>query len=329
MLSSRHRYIPIDDRLKQHTSLVTIDIDGLNPSEIPDLLGQLAQMPEVVLAFVSPSGVGIKVIVRVNPTPQNAQEHKGAFQGCVEFFGDLATEFGFKIDTSGSDVSRLCYLAHDPLAVVNTNAMPIEWDRDAYLRHLASAEKQRSERANVSVEYKGDVDVAALDFIDPDAKIKDPNPPELNPDAELEGYQVWILVGMACRNSGVPLEVWDTWSQRGEKYRAGECDRKWQSFGGKTDDDKKVTWATVVSIAKANGYKPKRSKRRAPVRLSQLPDYKPRSAPLETVRKLNHDGVSEWLKRTSLSIPDYEDPVKPILKRITGKKRILIKKQMA
>ena len=96
-MSSRHTEKSIDDRLKQHSGHITIDVDGLNPSEIPDLLVQLAQMPEVVLAFVSPSGMGIKVIVRVDPIPLNAQEHKGAFQACVEFFGDLATEFGFQI----------------------------------------------------------------------------------------------------------------------------------------------------------------------------------------------------------------------------------------
>ena len=58
--------------LLAHSELMTIDIDGLHPSQIADLLAELAQMPQVVLAFISPSGLGIKVIVRVDPIPQNA-----------------------------------------------------------------------------------------------------------------------------------------------------------------------------------------------------------------------------------------------------------------
>ena len=253
VMSSRHTEKSIDDRLKQHSGHITIDIDGLNPSEIPDLLAQLAQMPEVVLAFVSPSGMGIKVIVRVDPTPQDAQEHKGAFQACVAFFGDLATEFGFQIDTSGSDVSRLCYLAHDPLAIVNTNALPIAWDRDAY---LASLEKQTTERANVSVEYDGDVDVAALNFIDPDEK-----------DPSGNSYKNWLDVGMGCKNAGLPVEAWIDWSRASKDFDENEIRRKWNTFDSYTGE--KITWGTVVHLAKQYGYKPLRSFIRRPVKLEK------------------------------------------------------------
>ena len=67
------------------------------------------------------------------------------------------------------------------------------------------------------------------------------------------------------------------------------------------------------------------SQRKATVRLSHLPGYVPESAPLDTVRKLNNDGVSQWLRDTSPSIPEYQDPVKPILQKIMGKQRIPLK----
>ena len=110
---------------------------------------------------------------------------------------------------------------------------------------------------------------------------------------------------MACHNSGVPLDVWDAWSQRGEKYRAGECERKWQTFGNntpeKTDNDTlgKLTWATVVSIAKANGYEPKHPSRQASVRLAHLPDFTPEHETLETLRRAMPEGLKEWYERTS------------------------------
>ena len=117
--------------LAVHSGLVTIDIDGLLPSQIPQLLAELAQMPHVVLAFISPSGLGIKVIVRVDPIPTNDLEHKGAYQACLDFFENLTLEYGFEIDTSGKDCSRLCYLAHDSLAIFHTDTPPINWDKDA------------------------------------------------------------------------------------------------------------------------------------------------------------------------------------------------------
>ena len=67
------------------------------------------------------------------------------------------------------------------------------------------------------------------------------------------------------------------------------------------------------------------SKRKATVRLSHIPGHVPESAPLETVRKLNHEGVSKWLRETSPSTPDYQDPVKPILQRMMRKERIPLK----
>ena len=64
----------------QHSGLVVIDIDGLTEQQITDFLVELAQNPYIVLAFVSPSGQGIKAVVRVNPVPQNDMEHKGAWK---------------------------------------------------------------------------------------------------------------------------------------------------------------------------------------------------------------------------------------------------------
>ena len=221
--------------LQQHSGLVTIDIDDLNPNDIGYLLAELAQMPEVVLAFVSPSGNGIKVIVSVDPIPQDALEHKGAYEACVEFFDNLATEFDFKIDTSGSDCSRLCFLAHDPLAITHEAPVQITWDRDEYLEMIQAQETEIH-----NTDFDGDIDITALDYISPDAD-----------------YQTWLNVGLACHHSNVPLDVWDTWSKKGTKYKASETAKKWQTFGNYAG--RKVSWGTIVHQAKQNGYIPKRT----------------------------------------------------------------------
>ena len=67
------------------------------------------------------------------------------------------------------------------------------------------------------------------------------------------------------------------------------------------------------------------SKRKATVRLSHILGHIPESAPLETVRKLNNEGVSKWLRNTNPSIPEYQDVVKPMLQKMMGKQRIPLK----
>ena len=223
--------------LTLHSGQVIIDIDGLTGEQIAELLAELAQMPQVVIAFVSPSGLGVKVIVRVNPIPQNDLEHKGAYQACLDFFDDLSTEFGFTIDTSGKDCSRLCYLAHDPLAIINRDALVINWDREAWL----TAEKEKQERfdADARIPFIGDVDTKALDHIDPN---------------DLD-YNQWLSVITACKQAGLTWQQVDIWSRRGGvRYIEGEVETRWQGL------NLDVSWGAVVNLAKLNGYKPTRQK---------------------------------------------------------------------
>ena len=77
-----------------------------------------------------------------------------------------------------------------------------------------------------------------LDYIDP---------------AELD-YQEWLGVGMALKDSGYDVSVWEAWSARDAvRYHSGECERKWQSFNG---SDKPVTAGSIVRLAIQGGFRP-------------------------------------------------------------------------
>ncbi len=70
-------------------------------------------------------------------------------------------------------------------------------------------------------------------------------------------YQEWCGIGMALKDAGLPVSVWDNWSARdGGRYHAGECEKKWRSFNG---SDTPVTAGTIVHMALENGYQPHRS----------------------------------------------------------------------
>ena len=236
------------DNLRQHSSLITLDIDGLPLDTIPDLLVELSHHPHVLLAFISPSGMGIKLVVRVSPTPTNDMEHKGAYAECLEVFDDLATEYEFTIDTSGKDCSRLCYLAHNPQVIHRTEAVPIEWDKDAWL----TAEQKRQERfaEDAEREFTGEVDTTALDFIDPN---------------DLD-YSQWLSVITACKVAGMSWQQVDLWSRRGGvRYREGEVETRWAGLS------LRVSWGAVVNLAKSYGYVPPRREYRRQVKLTPVP----------------------------------------------------------
>jgi|GEM_PF-1702887 len=64
-------------------------------------------------------------------------------------------------------------------------------------------------------------------------------------------YQDWIAVGMGLKNEfgDAGLEIWETWSKCGQKYRKKECAQKWKSF-----KDKGTTIATMFYLAQQQGY---------------------------------------------------------------------------
>ena len=266
--------------LQQHTGCVVLDIDGLLPSQIPDLLAELVQDPRVLLAFISPSGTGIKVVVHVDPIPQNDLEHKGAYQACLETFADLAEEYSFEFDTSGKDCSRLCYMVYDPLAIFNANGTTIEWDREAWLK----AEKEKQERFEeaAKIPFTGEADTKALEYIDPN---------------DLD-YNQWLSVITACKVAGLSWQQADAWSRRGGvRYVEGEVEQRWDGL------NLDVSWGAVVNLAKLNGYTPPRLAR-AKLQRSHNVETDNNYSSLNANRALCAAGVEASFVSAENAVPD-------------------------
>jgi len=64
-------------------------------------------------------------------------------------------------------------------------------------------------------------------------------------------YQRWLRLGLCLRGLGdIGLEFWEEASRRCPRYRPGECRKKWGTF----DPQGKLTYRTVLALAKANGW---------------------------------------------------------------------------
>ncbi len=104
--------------LYKASGLMVIDIDDLESEDEARRINQLLvhdRRIEVVLNFLSPSGKGCKNVIRIGEgTGYNYKEY---FNWVYRY---LLFEYGIKVDVSGSDICRSCYLPHDPQCYLNS-----------------------------------------------------------------------------------------------------------------------------------------------------------------------------------------------------------------
>lgn len=70
-------------------------------------------------------------------------------------------------------------------------------------------------------------------------------------------YDEWCNVGMALHDNDPGqghLDLWIEWSENSEKFKAGECERRWETFS--TDKSRKVTLAWMIYQARQRGREP-------------------------------------------------------------------------
>lgn len=69
--------------------------------------------------------------------------------------------------------------------------------------------------------------------------------------AAMLSYDEWLEIGAALYHSGYDLSDWDDWSRADSRYRDGDCEKRWRSFGDYTGTPK--TEASIFHIAKEYG----------------------------------------------------------------------------
>lgn len=102
-----------DKNLMQHSGLLAVDFDHLpNLEEVRQAL--LAdEYFDTQLLFVSPSGDGLKWIIPID----TSQIPHGEYFAAVAKY--ILQTYSIEVDKSGRDISRACFLPHDPNAYIN------------------------------------------------------------------------------------------------------------------------------------------------------------------------------------------------------------------
>jgi len=94
--------------LHQHSGIVHGDLDHIE--DVEAVKQRLCADPFTVYCFVSPSATGLKVGMHVDPAPDDGA-YKHAWQAVADYHKH---QYEIIWDPSGKDISRLCYLSHDP-----------------------------------------------------------------------------------------------------------------------------------------------------------------------------------------------------------------------
>lgn len=103
-----------DDSIEKHSGLICIDFDNFESEEKMNDFKDWIKLDKYTFAvFVSPSGVGLKVIVKI---PPKIEDHRNYFRGLKEYYD---SEY---FDESCINESRVCYMSSDPDIYIDENS---------------------------------------------------------------------------------------------------------------------------------------------------------------------------------------------------------------
>ena len=102
--------------LADYSSCIILDIDKLSAADLQNAKHLANQSEFTFASFISPSGNGLKILVKINSDKAN---HKEAFLLVQAHYESILK---LEIDKSGKDVTRLCFYSWDENLYLNENA---------------------------------------------------------------------------------------------------------------------------------------------------------------------------------------------------------------
>ncbi len=251
--------------IKDYNSLLVIDIDKLDNHEMVRVKEVLLNDDYIFCFWESPSKRGIKGLIHITydiliDKAQFHIAHKLAFKGISEYLWRL---YSIKIDQSGSDITRLCFLSADSHLQIKTNLCPFEV-RTNDIENVTSEEDSAENHKKDEVKIR----VPKSRFLNPKGKNLPQNRNtmksiikylskrhlSITPD-----YEKWYRVAYAIANT-FTIDI-------GEKYYLTLC----RLDGALHDEEQskyllnysyenskgEITFSTIVYLAKQLGYKDK------------------------------------------------------------------------
>jgi len=103
-----------DSSLQEHSGFICLDFDGYTKNK--DLVSDKEKLSKdryVYSVFISPSGAGLKALIKIPTDPSN---HTNYFNSLEKYFDNP------HFDKTSKNISRVCYESYDPLLFINENS---------------------------------------------------------------------------------------------------------------------------------------------------------------------------------------------------------------
>ncbi|MDM1391320.1 PriCT-2 domain-containing protein [Myroides marinus] len=248
--------------LKKYNSLIVIDIDKLEDNEIENVYNKLLEDNYVFSFWRSPSDRGFKGLVYINYEITNIclenyqLIHKKAFSKLSKYFID---KHNIELDSSGSDITRLCFYSSDKNLVLKENYTPF------YINDLDLLETSKKD-------YIKTVDIRIVSSRDALYNPQDRNNPrnrktmssiikylERKNKSITLNYKDWYEVAMSIANEftyDIGVKYFNKLSKLdSQKYNEIEC----SNFLMKCYENRKggFSFASIIFLATKQGYKDK------------------------------------------------------------------------
>ncbi len=138
--------------LQEYNKLICLDIDKLEKVKLTEVKAKAIKDEYIYAAFISPSGNGLKLFVKVDTEKEN---HKETFLKLQRYFEEL---LAVEIDKSGKDITRLCFVSFDPELFVNHSSTIFSTNEENQKlisnKHQSKSKNHQSPTDNFDVIYE-------------------------------------------------------------------------------------------------------------------------------------------------------------------------------
>ena len=219
--------------LSAHSCVISLDFDNLD-IDVRELRDSLSNINSCCLAFISPSGEGVKAFFRI-ATETNSGNHRDAWEALVEMVASETKLQVDDVDPGAKALSQGCLASSDPDAFINHLADAFDWEK-----HIADNPKPKPPKRQY-----------VPSSTDEGARIEE----AINqiPASDVSREQ-WLKVGMALKYENVPggFDIWDRWSSTDvARYAPSQIQSQWKSLDGYS-----VSVGAIFNIAKEYGWRP-------------------------------------------------------------------------
>lgn len=111
--------------LKSLSGILCIDIDHKSETELLKIMGMLVNVPWILAYFRSPSGDGLKVLVK--SSVRTVQDYENCYAQLIDIFRQ---SFQCDVDESCKEYSKACYMSYDPELYINLNVQDYPFSYD-------------------------------------------------------------------------------------------------------------------------------------------------------------------------------------------------------